>query len=228
MEMVESATKNAGASIGSMPQSEINTKIFSSRKHIFSKTPGEIYQSKEDLVNQYAVKGSMENSEIRDLLPEVEKNSQHKAFVLSVRDVERKIFNKAVADDDKVSEIKMHYENIGAPDKVKFHGNFSDMLFLDYLRLGLKVARLTTHALKLDGQLKQEKESNKAWMKHVKRLDSEGPQGVKSSLDEKDKMIQILKKRLKISPIDHPQTTKLVSLEQKEGNIQIRGTKLQI
>jgi hypothetical protein len=71
--------------------------------------------------------------------------------------VERKTFNIAVADDDKVSEIKMHYENIGAPDKVKFHRNVSDMLYSDYLSLGLKVARLTTHALKLDGQLKQEK-----------------------------------------------------------------------
>jgi hypothetical protein len=47
--------------------------------------------------------------------------------------VERKTFNIAVADDDKVSEIKMHYENIGAPEKVNFHKNASDMLYLDYL-----------------------------------------------------------------------------------------------
>jgi hypothetical protein len=33
------------------------------------------YQSKEDLMNQYVVKGSMVNSEIRDLFPEVEKTS---------------------------------------------------------------------------------------------------------------------------------------------------------
>ena len=119
----------------------------------------------------------MANSEIRDLLPEVEKTSHLKSPLLSVRDVERKTFNIAVADDDKVSEIKMHYENIGAPDKVKFHRNVSNMLYLDYLSLGLKVARLTTHALRLDGHLKQEKASSKAWMTQVKRLESEGPQG---------------------------------------------------
>jgi hypothetical protein len=68
--------------------------------------------------------------------------------------VERKTFNIAIADDEKVSEIKMHYESIGAPDKVKFHRNVSDMLYLDYLNLGLRVSRLTTHATKLDGQLK--------------------------------------------------------------------------
>ena len=39
---------------------------------------------------------------------------------------------------------------------------------------------------------------------------------MKASLDEKDKMIQSLKKRLKMSPIDHPQTTKLTALEQEK------------
>jgi FtsZ-binding cell division protein ZapB len=90
------------------------------------------------------------------------------------------------------------------------------MLYVDYLNLALKVARLTTHVLKLDGQLKQEKVSSKAWMMQVKRLESEGPQGVKASLDEKDKMIQSLKKRLKMSPTDHPQTTELTALEQEK------------
>jgi hypothetical protein len=84
-----------------------------------------------------------------------------------------------VEDEDKVFEIKLHYENIGAPDKVKFHRNASDMLYLDYLILSLRVSRLKSHALKLDGQLKQEKASNRAWKTWVKRLESEGSQGIK-------------------------------------------------
>jgi hypothetical protein len=39
---------------------------------------------------------------------------------------------------------------------------------------------------------------------------------VKSSLDEKDKLIQSLKKKLKMSATEHPQTTELVSLEQEK------------
>jgi len=50
----------------------------------------------------------------------------------------------------------------------------------------------------------------------VKILESEGPQGVKASLEEKDKMIQSLKKILKMSPTDHPQTTELTALEQEK------------
>jgi HPt (histidine-containing phosphotransfer) domain-containing protein len=83
------------------------------------------------------------------------------------------------------------------------------MLYYDYLGLALKVARLTTYASKLDGQLKQEKVSNKAWMTQVKRMESEGPQGIKDSLDEKDKLIQSLKKKLKMSPTDDPQMDRI-------------------
>jgi type IV secretory pathway VirB4 component len=64
--------------------------------------------------------------------------------------------------------------------------------------------------------LRQEKASNRAWKTQVKRLESECPQGVKSSLDEKDKLIQRLKKKLKMSTTKHPQTTELVSLEQEK------------
>jgi hypothetical protein len=78
IEMVESVTNHEEASTGSMPQSESSSRVFSNKKHVFGKTLGEVYQSKEDLMNQYVVKGSMENSEIRDLLPKVEKISQHK------------------------------------------------------------------------------------------------------------------------------------------------------
>jgi len=38
-----------------------------------------------------------------------------------VRDVENKTFNIVVADEDKLSEIMLKYENISAPHKVKFH-----------------------------------------------------------------------------------------------------------
>jgi hypothetical protein len=162
MDMVEATAKNEETNTERRTQNESSTKVFSSKKYIFGQTPREVYQSKEYLMNQYVVKRSIANSEIRDLLPEVEMTSQHKDSLLAVRDVEKKTFNIAVTDDDKVCEIKMHYENVATPDKVKFHRNSSDMLYSDYLILALKVSILTTYASKLDGQLKQEKVSSKA------------------------------------------------------------------
>ena len=66
---------------------------------------------------------------------------------------------------------------------------------------------MSTYAIKLEGKLRQEKASNRDWQTQVKRLEYEGSQGVKSPLDEKDKLIQRLKKKLKMSTTEHPQTT---------------------
>jgi hypothetical protein len=100
---------------------------------------------------------------MRDLVPEVEKVSHHKSSLFTVRDVEKRTFDIAVADEDKVSDIKIRYDNISSPDKVKFHKNTSDMLYFDYLSLSLKNSKLSSYAMKLEGWLRQEKASNRAW-----------------------------------------------------------------
>jgi hypothetical protein len=121
MDMVESGTSTVEVEKGSKLQSEGSSRTFSSKKHIFDKTSGAAYQSKEDLEKQYVEKGNMAMGEMRELVPEVENISQHKSSLFTVRDIEKRTFNIAVADEDKVSEIKIKYDNISAPDKVKFH-----------------------------------------------------------------------------------------------------------
>jgi hypothetical protein len=213
MDMVESGTNNVEVGKGSKLQSEGSSRTFSSKKHIFDKASGVAYQSKENLTKQYVEKGNLAMNEMRELIPKVEIISQHKTYMFTVRDVEKKTFNIAVADEDKVSEIKLKYEKISGLDKVKFHKNTSDMLYSDYLGLSLKNSKMSTYAIKLEWKLRQEKASSMAWKTQVKRLESEGPQGVKSSLEEKDKLIQRLKKKLKMSAKNHPQTTERVALE---------------
>jgi hypothetical protein len=138
MAMVEIGTSNVEVGKGSKLQSEGGARNFSSKKYIFDKAPGATYQYKEDLTKKYAEKGNLAMIEMRELTPEVENISQHKFSLFTVRDVEKKTFNIAIADEDKVSEIKLKYKNISALDKVKFHGNTSDMLYPDYLGLSLK------------------------------------------------------------------------------------------
>jgi hypothetical protein len=214
MDMVESGTNTIEFEKGIKLQSEGSSRTFSSKKHIFEKTSGATYQSKEDLEKQYVEKGNMAMGEMRELVPEVENISQHKSSLFTVRDIEKRTFNIVVVDEDKVSKIKIKYDNISAIDKVKFHRNTSDMFYSDYLGLSLKNSKLSSYVIKLEGQLRQEKASNKAWQTQVKRLEFEGPQEVKSSLDEKDKLIQSLKKKLKMFATENPQTKEPVALEQ--------------
>jgi hypothetical protein len=59
MEVVESITKNEESNIESMPHGEIISRASSNKKHVFNKAAGVVYQSKEDLANQYTVKGNL-------------------------------------------------------------------------------------------------------------------------------------------------------------------------
>ena len=62
-----------------------------------------------------------------------------------------------------MSEIKIKYDNISAPDKVKFHKKTNDLLYSDYLSLNLKNSKMTSLVAKLEGHLRQEKEAKKSW-----------------------------------------------------------------
>jgi hypothetical protein len=154
MDMVESGTINVEVEKGSKLQSEGSSRTFSSKKHIFEKTFGATYQSKEDLEKQYAEKGNLAMGEMRELVPEVENISQHKSSPFTVRDIKKRTFNITVADEYKVSEIKIKYDNISAPDKVKFHRNTNEMLYSNYLGLSLKNSKLLSYSIKLEGKLR--------------------------------------------------------------------------
>jgi len=127
MDMVESGTNKEEYGKRSMLQSERISRDFSSKKHIFYKSLGSVFQSKEYLARKYVVKGSPTMSEIKELMPEVENIYKHRSSMFSVRDIEKKTLNITIADDDKVFEVKLHYENISAPNKVKLHRNISEI-----------------------------------------------------------------------------------------------------
>jgi hypothetical protein len=132
LDMVESGTSTVEVEKESKLQSEGNSRTFSSKKYIFDRTYEAVYQSKEDLEKYYCKKGNIALGEMRDLVPEVENISQHKYSLFTVRDVEKRTFNIAIADEDKVSKLNIRYDNISGTDKVKFHKHTSDMLYSDY------------------------------------------------------------------------------------------------
>jgi hypothetical protein len=219
LDMVESGTSTVEVQNESKLQSEGISRTFSRKKNIFDKTSGASYQSKEYLANHYAEKGNIALGEMRDLVLEVENISLQNYSLFTVRDVEKRTFNISIASEEKLSEIKIRYDNINAPDKVKFHKNTYDLLYSSYSSLSLKNSKLSSYAMNLEGQMRKEKKSSRSWQTQVKRMESEGPQGVKSSLDEKYKLIQSLKDKLNMSTTELPKTTKLVTLEQENETL---------
>jgi hypothetical protein len=151
---------------------------------------------------------------------EVKKASEHKSSLFTVRDTERKTFNISIAEEDKISKIKIKYDNISAPDKVQFHKQSSDLQYSYYLNFNLKNEKLTSLVTKLEGYLRQEKAASKAWQIQINKIEVDGPKEIKVMLDEKDKVILNLKKKLKMLATEHPWIAELVALEQKKGIFQ--------
>jgi hypothetical protein len=151
-----------------------------------------------------------------NLIPEVKKASQHKYSLFIVRATGSKTFNISIEEEYKVSKIRIKYDNIISPNKVQLHKQASDLLYSDYLNLNLKNEKLTSLVVKLQGQLRQEKEASKAWNIQIKKLEVDGPKAMKSLLDEKDKVIHSPKKKLKMLVTEHPQTAELGALKQEK------------
>ena len=92
------------------------------------------------------------------------------------------------------------------------------------LQFTLNTKKLERKVVQLEGQLKQERETNRGWQDEIKMLEVDfvyvgvNPkyvQSIKNLLDDKEKTIQTLKKKLKIPGSKHVQTNELVSLQQE-------------
>ena len=77
--------------------------------------------------------------------------------------------------------------------------------------------------------MKKEKAMSRAWQTQVKTYENElivagvkpkEKQLVKKLLDEKEKVIKYLKKKLKIPVTDHPQTKELVELQKERDEFE--------
>ena len=112
-------------------------------------------------------------------------------------------------------------DQINVPEKIHFHKKTSEVLYFDLLQSTLNTKKLQTRVEKLEEQLKKEKAMSKAWKTQVKKLEEDllekgiqlGTKNpIKKLLEEKDKTIQSLKKKLKIPITDHHQTEELLVL----------------
>ena len=81
---------------------------------------------------------------------------------------------------------------------------------------------------KLEEQIKREKAASKGWKVHTRKLEADilnlGSQpsdkkGNKKLLDEKDKLIESLQKKLKGQVTDHPHTEEIMSFQTKNDEL---------
>ena len=146
----------------------------------------------------------------------------------TARDASDSSFKIAVTQDDQVSEIKIDLNQISVPDLVLLHKQSTDILYINVLNLALMNSKLQGKNEKLEARLKQEQAANAANQKQMKILETDlvasetDPQDVKVTqklLDEKNKIIQDLKKKLQVPATHITQTNELAEVRSERDRV---------
>ena len=119
-------------------------------------------------------------------------------------------------------------DQVGIPDKVNFHKQASEILYSDLLKSYLSKIKLVENVSNMEEQIKREKATSKGWKTQAKKLEGDlissgsTPADKKSNknlLDEKDKLIESLQKKLKGTPAEHPQTEEIVVIQAEKDQL---------
>ena len=148
--------------------------------------------------------------------------------MLAVREAQGNVFRIATTDVTGFSQVKLQMDQVGIPDKINFHKQASEVLYLDLLRSYLSKIKMEEKVINLEEQIKRERAASKGWKTQAKKLEddlvnlSSLPAEKKTNkklIDEKDKLIQSLQKKLKGTLADHPQTEEIIAIQAEKEQL---------
>ena len=148
-------------------------------------------------------------------MQEMRKIVPGKIPLLVVREADNNVFRIATNDKEGVSQVRIQMDEVGLPDKINFHKQASKILYSNLLKSNLSKTKMEEKVIKLEEQVRREKIASKGWKTQVKKLEADlvnlgsVPTEKKSNkklIEENDKLIEILQKKLKGVASDHPQT----------------------
>ena len=198
------------------------------QKYISSEEETSKVPSKEELVKDFTDKRSKAVDENVNLMQQIRRTVPTKSTLLAVREAEGNIFRIATSDATGVSQVKLQMDQVGIPDKVNFHKQASEILYSDLLKSYLSKIKLEEKVSKLEDQIRREKAASKGWRTQAKKLESDligaglstsDKKANKKLLDEKDKLIESLQKKLKGTPAEHPQTEEIVVIQAETDSL---------
>ena len=101
---------------------------------------------------------------------ELSKISGSKVSFTISRNLTTKSLNLSIANEEGVSEAELNMDQFSIPDNIVFHKGFRDLIYADLTKEALSHLRSQQRVVKLETQLKQEKETTKPWNLQVKLL----------------------------------------------------------
>ena len=167
----------------------------------------------EELVKDFTNERNKSANDNYKLMQEIGIIVPGKSPLLAVREADNNVFIIARNDKEGVSQVRIQMDKVGLPNKINFHKQALEILYFDLLKSYLSKTKLEEKVIKLEEQIKGEKVASKGWKTQVKKLEADlvnlglVPTEKKSNqklIEEKDKIIESLQKKLKGVPSNHP------------------------
>ena len=184
-------------------------------------------------MNTYREKADKTFDETVKLYEEVRQLPKPDVALKTVSDHAKDTPSLAMTVGNNVSEVNVNLENIPTTDIIHFHRETSDILYTRLLRSTLQVSKLETNKKKAQDLLRKERVENKTLQIKIKNLHDEllkvdwkldkGAMAQKL-LDEKEKEVQVLKRKLKIPSTQFIQTFELTEFEKEKEALNIELT----
>ena len=176
-------------------------------------------------MNTYREKANKTFDKIVKLYEEIRQLPKPDVVLKTVRDHATDTLSLAMTVGNKVSEVKVNLENIPTTDIIHLNKETSDILNTRLLKATLQMSKLESSKIKTQDLLRKVRVENKALRVKFKKLqyesvevDGQEDKGALAQklLDEKEKEIQMLKKKLKIPSTQLIQTSELNEFEKEK------------
>ena len=152
-------------------------------------------------------------------MQEIRNSILGKSPLLVVREAKSNVFRIATNDKDGVSQVRIQMNQARLPDRINFYKQDLEILYSDLLKSYLSKNKSEEKVIKLQEQIKREKVASKGWKTRVQKLEVylvnlgsmiAEKKSNKKLVEEKDKFIESLQKKIKGDVSDHPQAKEIM------------------
>ena len=225
---ISHSTSNSERTISQIVLTEQSSKPVNHAQQYIFDIENSLYESKQDMVKKLSEERILPAKENFKLMQELRKNTFAGTSLLIVKERDSNTLRIAIDDQTEGSQVRIQMDKILVLDKINFHKQASEVLYLDLLKSYLNKTKLESKLTKLEEQVKREIVASKQWKVQVKKLEAnlvaqgskdKESKATKKLLDEKDKQIEKLQKTLKIYVTYHPQTDEMMAYKKKNDDL---------
>ena len=137
--------------------------VFQHKKYSYAAAVEDQFKNKQNLLIHYMYQREKSMVQTKEQLSELIQKSDEKVTLMTVRDAATGSLNLAITDEEKASEIRLDMDQLSVPNKIWFHKQASEVLYVDLTKETLAHRAAIQKIEKLEAHLKQDKASNKAW-----------------------------------------------------------------